>query len=119
MLSDIIRRHSVTLCYQVINYNLVRKGIIVFAIDPPGQGEHVQCWDPSVNFSMAGYSVLEHCYFGNQCFLSGFNCARYFIRDGMRAIDYLVSRKDVDPERIGVTGFFGRRDYYLLSWSLG
>jgi cephalosporin-C deacetylase-like acetyl esterase len=93
--------------YQVINYNLVKKGIIVFAIDPPGQGEHVQYWDPSVNFSYAGYSVLEHCYFGNQCFLSGFNCARYFIWDGIRAIDYLVSRKEVDPERIGVTGFSG------------
>ena len=93
--------------YQVINYNLVKKGIIVFAIDPPGQGEHVQYYDPQVKFSLAGYSVLEHCYFGNQCFLSGFSCARYFIWDGMRAIDYLVSRKEVDAERIGVTGFSG------------
>ena len=32
--------------YQVINYNLVKKGMIVFAIDPPGQGEHVQYFDP-------------------------------------------------------------------------
>jgi cephalosporin-C deacetylase-like acetyl esterase len=93
--------------YQVINFNLVKKGIIVFAIDPPGQGEHVQYYDPGVKFSLAGYSVLEHCYFGNQCFLSGFSCARYFIWDGMRAIDYLISRKEVDPERIGVTGFSG------------
>ncbi len=93
--------------YQVINYNLVKKGIIVFAIDPPGQGEHVQYYDTAVKFSYAGYSVLEHCYFGNQCFLSGFNCAKYFIWDGVRAIDYLVSRKEVDPQRIGVTGFSG------------
>jgi len=93
--------------YQVINYNFVKKGIIVFAIDPPGQGEHVQYYDTTVNFSYAGYSVLEHCYFGNQCFLSGFNCAKYFIWDGIRAIDYLVSRKEVDPQRIGVTGFSG------------
>ncbi len=93
--------------YQVINYNLVKKGIIVFAIDPPGQGEHVQYYDPGVKFSLAGYSVLEHCYFGNQCFLSGVSCAKYFIWDGIRAIDYLISRKDVDPERIGVTGFSG------------
>jgi cephalosporin-C deacetylase-like acetyl esterase len=93
--------------YQVINYNLVKKGIIVFAIDPPGQGEHVQYYDTAVKFSYAGYSVLEHCYFGNQCFLSGFNCAKYFIWDGIRAIDYLVSRREVDPDRIGVTGFSG------------
>lgn len=93
--------------YQVINYNLVKKGIIVFAIDPPGQGEHVQYYDTAVKFSRVGYTVIEHCYFGNQCFLSGFNCAKYFIWDGMRAIDYLVSRKEVDPDRIGVTGFSG------------
>jgi len=54
-----------------------------------------------------GYSVVEHCYFGNQCFLSGSSAARYFIWEGMRAIDYLLTRKDVDPERIGVTGFSG------------
>ena len=93
--------------YQVINYNLVRKGMIVFAIDPPGQGEHVQYFDPQLNFSSIGYSVIEHSYFGNQCFLSGSCAARYFIIDGIRAIDYLLSRKDVDPERIGVTGFSG------------
>ncbi len=93
--------------YQVINYNLAKKGMIVFAIDPPGQGEHVQYFDPKINFSSIGYTVIEHCYFGNQCFLSGSSAARYFIWEGMRAIDYLVSRKDVDPERIGVTGFSG------------
>ena len=93
--------------YQVIIYNLVKKGIIVFAIDPPGQGEHVQYYDPNIKFSSIGYSVIEHCYFGNQCFLSGFSSAKYFIWDGIRAIDYLLTRNDVDSERIGVTGFSG------------
>ena len=93
--------------YQVINYNLVMKGIMVFTIDPPGQGEHVQNFDTKVNFSSVGYSVVEHNYFGNYAFLSGYSCAKYFIWDGIRAIDYLVSRKDVDPERIGMTGWSG------------
>lgn len=93
--------------YQVINYNLVMKGMMVFAIDPPGQGEHVQNYDPKVNFSSVGYSVVEHNYFGNYAFLSGYSCAKFFIWDGIRAIDYLVSRKDVDPERIGMTGWSG------------
>jgi cephalosporin-C deacetylase-like acetyl esterase len=93
--------------YQVINQNLAKKGMIVFAIDPPGQGEHVQYFDPKINYSSIGYSVIEHCYFGYQCFLTGSSAARYFLWEGIRAIDYLVSRKDVDPERIGVTGFSG------------
>lgn len=93
--------------YQVISYNLVMKGMMVFAIDPPGQGEHIQYFDPGIGFSSVGYTVIEHSYFGNQCFLSGSSAARYFIWEGIRAIDYLVSRKDVDPERIGVTGFSG------------
>jgi len=93
--------------YQVINYNLVKKGMIVFAIDPPGQAEHVQYFDKEINTSSIGYSVIEHNYFGNQCFLTGSCGARYFIWEGIRGIDYLVSRKEVDPERIGVTGWSG------------
>lgn len=93
--------------YQTINVNLVKKGIIVFAIDPPGQGEHVQYYDSSVQFSSIGYSVIEHCYFGNQGFLSGVSSAKFFIWDGIRAIDYLIGRKEVDSSRIGVMGFSG------------
>lgn len=92
---------------QVIILNLIRNGFVVFAIDPLGQGEHVQNYDPNLKVSAIGYSVIEHCYFGNQCFLSGSSSARYFIWDGIRAIDYLSTRKEVDPERIGVTGFSG------------
>ncbi len=93
--------------YQKVYLNLVRKGIIVLAIDPIGQGEHVQYYDPGINFSSIGYSVIEHCYLGNQCLLSGVSPGRYFIWDGIRGIDYLLTRDDVDPERIGVTGFSG------------
>lgn len=92
---------------QLVMVNLVKKGIIVMTIDPPGQGENVQYYDPEIEFSSIGYSVIEHCYFGNQCFLAGSSSAKYFVWDAVRAIDYLVSRKEVDPGRIGVTGFSG------------
>jgi len=93
--------------YQVIITNLVKKGMIVFAIDPLGQGEHVQYYDPEIKFSAIGYSVIEHEYMGNVSFLSGVSPAKYFIWDGIRAIDYLLTRKEVDPERLGATGFSG------------
>ncbi|MFC1558796.1 alpha/beta hydrolase family protein, partial [candidate division KSB1 bacterium] len=93
--------------YQNVIQNLVKKGFIVFAIDPIGQGERIQYYDPEKKRSKVGYSALEHNYCSDQCFLSGTSSAKYFTWDGIRAIDYLLTRKEVDSERIGVTGLSG------------
>jgi dienelactone hydrolase len=93
--------------YQNIIHNLVKKGFIVFAIDPVGQGEKNDYYDPLTKKSVIEEGEPAHCYFGNQCFVAGFSVAKYFIWDGIRAIDYLCSRKEVDPARIGVTGLSG------------
>ncbi len=93
--------------YQTMILHLVQKGFIVFAIDPIGQGERSQYYDNDKKGSLIGISAPEHSYFGSQCLISGVSSGRYFIWDGIRGIDYLVSRKEVDPERIGVTGISG------------
>ena len=93
--------------YQNVIHNLVKKGFIVFAIDPTGQGEKDEYYDPVKKRSVIEEGVPAHIYFGNQCYISGFSSAKYFIWDAIRAIDYLCSRKEVDPERIGVTGLSG------------
>ncbi|HUU27892.1 MAG TPA: acetylxylan esterase [archaeon] len=93
--------------YQQLIYNLVKKGFIVFAIDPLGQGERFQYYDPEKQASLVGECWDEHDQAGRQCFLCGINIARYFIWDAVRGIDYLLTRSEVDPERIGVTGNSG------------
>ena len=93
--------------YQQLVLNLVKKGFIVLAVDPLGQGERLQYYDAAVNRSVVGGPTTEHSYFGKQCFLTGSSAARYFTWDAIRAIDYLVSRPEVDPSRIGVTGISG------------
>ncbi len=93
--------------YQQVILNLVKKGFVVLAIDPVGQGERLQYYDPEQERSVVGGATTEHSYFGRQCFLAGSSAARYFVWDGIRAIDYLVSRPDVDSNRIGVTGISG------------
>jgi hypothetical protein len=93
--------------YQLPLLNLVKKGFIVLAIDPIGQGERLQYFNPQKGGSIIGSSTQEHSYPSAQVFLTGKSIARYFIWDGIRGIDYLVSRKEVDPDRIGVHGLSG------------
>lgn len=93
--------------YQQVVLNLVRKGFIVLAFDPIGQGERLQYYDTKIGDSRIGGPTKEHSYPGAQCFISGVSVARYFIWDGIRGIDYLLSRPEVDPERIGCHGLSG------------
>lgn len=93
--------------YQRKITNLVHKGFIVFAFDPVGQGERMEYFDPATGRSIVGGPTREHSYAGAQAFISGSSQARYMIWDGIRAVDYLLTRDEVDPERIGITGRSG------------
>lgn len=92
---------------QLLSANLARKGFVVLAYDPVGQGERQQAYDARMRRSLIGGATEQHFSNGAAAILMGHAVARYFIHDGMRAIDYLVSRPDVDPERIGATGCSG------------
>jgi dienelactone hydrolase len=92
---------------QLLATQLARKGFVVLAYDPVGQGERQQASDPRVGRSIIGGATEQHFTNGAAAILMGQSVARYFIHDGMRAIDYLVSRPEVDPQRIGATGCSG------------
>ena len=77
---------------QATCIGLVKRGYVVLSIDKFGygerkfQGSHLDgAWLPLVGMTLQGVLLW----------------------DNMRAIDYLQSRKEVDPERIGVTGASG------------
>lgn len=93
--------------YQLPLLNLVKKGFIVLAFDPVAQGERMQYYDAKTGTSSVGPSTKEHAYPAPQAFLLGQSVARYFVWDGIRAIDYLVSRPEVDAKRIGAHGLSG------------
>ncbi|MBN1183854.1 MAG: acetylxylan esterase [Bacteroidales bacterium] len=84
-----------------------RKGFIVFAFDPVAQGERLEYYDPETGKDIVGDPDIVHSYSGAQAFITGSLQARYMIWDGIRAVDYLLTRKEVDPARIGITGRSG------------
>lgn len=89
--------------YQRLILNYVKKGFIVLAFDPIGQGERIQ-YRPD---ELKGGATAEHSYAGVQSFISGLPPANYFVWDGIRSVDYLLTRKEVDPVRIGIAGRSG------------
>jgi len=93
--------------WQQVLISLAKKGFVALAWDTLGQGERVQLYDPDFGESKVLRSTTEHTLMGIQCLLIGDSLARYTIWDGMRALDYLVSRPEVDAARVGCTGNSG------------
>jgi len=95
--------------WQHVLVSLARRGFVAFTWDTLGQGERSQFFDTDLETSKLGETgyTTEHTMIGAQCWLAGDNIARYTIWDGIRALDYLLSRKEVDPARVACTGNSG------------
>jgi len=93
--------------YQFAYLSLVKNGFVVLAYDPIGQGERRQYWNPETDITEVGGPTDEHSMPGQLLFLLGESLTQYRMWDGMRAIDYLLTRAEVDPERIGCAGHSG------------
>jgi dienelactone hydrolase len=91
--------------YQTMGALLALNGLVGLVYDPIDQGERGQY------LGQGGWPKLHttsgHTMVGVGSILLGQNTARFEIWDGMRAIDYLQSRPEVDPNRIGCTGNSG------------
>lgn len=93
--------------YQALSQRLVGRGYVVFSWDPVGQGERSQFWDATAGKSRYNLVCGEHAVMGNLAYLAGANLARWEIWDGIRSVDYLLTRPEVDSERISITGTSG------------
>lgn len=108
--------------YQRAAILFARNGMAALCYDPVGQGERYQVIDregANARFLDMPYKLAtphptvrhlcttEHTLMGTGCILLGENFAQYRIWDGMRAIDFLQSRADIQADKIGCTGNSG------------
>jgi dienelactone hydrolase len=91
--------------YQWAAILMAKNGLAVLCYDPIGQGERMQILDPSGKPIVRG--TTEHTMLEVSSLLVGWSTATFRIWDGIRSLDYLASRPDVDPKRLGCTGNSG------------
>ena len=82
--------------YQRACVVAVNHGFVVLIFDPFSQGER-----------LVGGLCDMHNHVGALATLLGGSMARYRLWDAMRAVDYLVSRPEVDADRLGCMGQSG------------
>lgn len=91
--------------YQRACILMAKNGLAALCYDPIGQGERKQLLDdgrPAIKGS-----TREHTLAGIGALLVGQSAATFRIWDGFRSLDYLASRPEIDPKRLGCTGNSG------------
>ena len=89
--------------YQKMGALLALNGMAALVFDPIEQGERGQLMEDWPQL----WGTKAHTMVAVGSILLGRNTATFEVWDGMRGIDYLQSRPEVDPNRIGCTGNSG------------
>ncbi len=91
---------------SILAERMAVNGIAVMVVDPISQGERQQMIDSKGNNQTRGVTT-EHTLIATPYLLLGSNLAAQEFFDNSRAIDYLLTRKDIDGDKIGCYGFSG------------
>lgn len=135
--SDLVENHPAMVEYHQKNYDgrptatqLVRRGYVVITIDAFFFGERRLILDPDLKhgFDRAKYSLDDVKLLNQQCrgkeatlvkslIFAGLTWPGIVYWDDTRTVDYLVTRPEVDPARIGCLGISmgGYRTMFLAA----
>jgi len=83
--------------YQIASRTLVQAGLIVFELDPMGQGERSNYYDAETDSYLIDRAVPDHDAIGVPAFATGRSLECYFLSDQKRALDYMCTRPEIDP----------------------
>lgn len=91
---------------SMIAERMAVNGIAVMVVDPIGQGERQQLIDDEGHNLTRGVTTA-HTLLAPAYILTGSSIAAQEYFDNSRAIDYLLTRKDINGDKIGCYGFSG------------
>ena len=103
--------------YQAFCQRLALAGLAALVYDPVNQGERDQYALLEERAAVAG-CTSAHNMMGKQLELVGEFLGLWRAWDGIRALDYLLSRPEVDATRVGVTGNSGGGTMTTWLWPL-
>ncbi|TGE23433.1 alpha/beta hydrolase family protein [Hymenobacter metallicola] len=92
--------------YQKTAILFAKNGFVVFVIDPISQGERYQLVDATGKPLTRG-GTTEHTLLNAESSLLGTSSVADELWDNVRGLDYLLTRPEVDAERIGALGNSG------------
>lgn len=92
--------------YQKTAILLAKNGFVVLVVDPISQSERHQLIDANGK-SLTRGGTTEHTLLNESSNLLGTSAPAYELWDNVRSMDYLVTRKEVDTNRIGCLGNSG------------
>lgn len=105
--------------YMKACIRLAREGYAVLAYDPINQGERDIYRLPETDERLTRmYTCAGHNIIGRQLHACGGWFGAWRLWDGLRGVDYLVSRPEVDAARLGVTGQSGGGTLSAYLWSI-
>lgn len=105
--------------YQSYGVELAKAGIVTLIFDPIHQGERKHFWDTSKNPNGEEFGpTAGHNRIARWLGLSGDNFGNWRAWDAIRSLDYLLTRPEVDPDRVGMTGNSGGGTMTTWVWPL-
>lgn len=105
--------------YQQACGRLAAAGFAVLIYDPICQGERDQYADTlPPGHGLRGSCVQAHNMLGKQMELLGDFFGAWRLYDGIRALDYLLSRPEIDDTRVGMTGNSGGGTMTSWLWAI-
>lgn len=100
--------------YHMSGLGLVLKGYVVLIFDPMGQGERSEYFDANTKKPLVQKCVDQHHYVGRPAFLVDWSLSGLRTWDCIRAVDYLVSRAEVDENKLAAVGCSGGGQMAML-----